>query len=79
MEKTVPSTTASVMMTMKTENLQDNTSSSISTLVNGTILKTALTNPSEVKTSFAAHNFLFFFFQLHEMLFFVVTCVGSDM
>lgn len=35
------------MTTMKTEN-QDNNTSSISTLVNGTILKTALTNPSEV-------------------------------
>ncbi|VVC30584.1 Hypothetical protein CINCED_3A020904 [Cinara cedri] len=47
MEKSVPSnTTASTMTAMKTEN-QDN-NSSISTLVNGTILKTALTNPSEV-------------------------------
>lgn len=46
MEKSVPCTTASTMTSMKTEN-QDNTSS-ISTLVNGTILKTALTNPSEV-------------------------------
>lgn len=46
MEKSVPCTTASTMTAMKTEN-QDN-ASSISTLVNGTILKTALTNPSEV-------------------------------
>ncbi|XP_050420138.1 hormone receptor 4 isoform X1 [Adelges cooleyi] len=46
MEKPVSCTTASTMTTMKTEN-QDSTSS-ISTLVNGTILKTALTNPSEV-------------------------------
>ncbi|XP_026808643.1 hormone receptor 4 isoform X2 [Rhopalosiphum maidis] len=47
MEKSVTCTTASTMTTMKTEN-QDNNSSSMSTLVNGTILKTALTNPSEV-------------------------------
>ncbi|XP_050521497.1 hormone receptor 4 isoform X2 [Daktulosphaira vitifoliae] len=46
MEKSVSCTTASTMTAMKTEN-QDS-SSSISTLVNGTILKTALTNPSEV-------------------------------
>lgn len=48
-DKSVPCTTASTMTTaMKSENLQDN-GSSISTLVNGTILKTALTNPSEVR------------------------------
>lgn len=50
MEKSVPCTTASTMTSMKTEN-QDN-ASSISTLVNGTILKTALTNPSEVMVTF---------------------------
>jgi nuclear receptor subfamily 6 group A len=47
MEKSVTCTTASTMTTIKTEN-QDNNSSAMSTLVNGTILKTALTNPSEV-------------------------------
>ncbi|KAL5240969.1 hypothetical protein ACI65C_008379 [Semiaphis heraclei] len=46
-EKSVACSTASTMTTIKTEN-QDNNSSSMSTLVNGTILKTALTNPSEV-------------------------------
>lgn len=51
MDKSVQSnTTVGTMTAMKTEN-QDN-ASSISTLVNGTILKTALTNPSEVRIRF---------------------------
>lgn len=58
MEKTVPSTTASTMTTMKTENIQDNTSS-ISTLVNGTILKTALTNPSEVSARIRRSDYIY--------------------
>lgn len=50
-DKSVPCTTASTMTTMKTESQDGSNASSISTLVNGTILKTALTNPSEVTPS----------------------------